>query len=916
MIKAAPNLLCLFVIIAFAPQALVAQTGQRDPVTTAAEEGVRREADAHKLRQTLVLAQSAWQQNDLPASAKLYEDCYVLVQKIGPAVEVEGKQVTYGLTTVLLSLAIDDQKQKQYKVAQERLDRILVIDPHNQAALDCRRNNRQLLDAQAGTIPSPEVTELIPAFRTNEIRIATMVQDGKLFYEAGKLDEAEAKLMRAYTEDPSNVAAYHYLMLIKEKRFTHATRNAEASSRDAILQVEKSWDVEQRNGQLIPRPNSFNRTNLVYTTKGRQNIISKLDRIRLDSVKFDNVSLSDVINSLRDSAKSRDPDKTGINFFIDRQALATVVTGPTGGIDPATGLPVGAAAAPEQVDIASVSIKMMPAMDDIRLADVLDAITKTADRAIKYSILDYAVVFSLRSQEPIPLEVRTFHVDPNTFQQGLESVSGIPFGNITTTSGGGSGGGSSGGGSSGSSGTSGGSGGVTTLVPQVNVASGISGGAGIGGGGGGNSGGGAGGAGGAGIGGIRFVTSITNRTELINTLARQYFVAAGIDLATNNPANVGKAIFFNDRKGILTVKATAQDLDMIEAAVQGLNTAPPQINIKAKFAEITQTDSKALGFQWTLGNTLLGGGAVSASGGTQPSLNTPSGTFPGTAFPGGGNIPAANTLIPPAASDGNLTSGLRSAIGSSGSVPTIGTITGILTDPQFRVAIQALDQRDGTDLLTAPEVTTESGRQAQMQAVDLQTIVTANNAQTGGGGFGGVQSGVNSPIVQQSVTIQPQTSVLPFGPVLDVIPYVSADEFSVQMTIIPTVTEFLGYDDPGQFVVQAQVGSGTPITAQLPLPHFRMRQVTTSVTVWDAQTVVMGGLMTDSVSKLKDKVPLLGDLPLVGRLFRSESSQKSKKNLMIFVTPTIINPDGTRYHSDEEMPFAQTSIPIQRPISQ
>ena len=53
---------------------------------------------------------------------------------------------------------------------------------------------------------------------------------------------------------------------------------------------------------------------------------------------------------------------------------------------------------------------------------------------------------------------------------------------------------------------------------------------------------------------------------------------------------------------------------------------------------------------------------------------------------------------------------------------------------------------------------------------------------------------------------------------------------------------------------------------------------------------------------------MLGDLPLVGRFFRSESSQKNKKNLMIFVTPTIINPDGTRYHSDEEMPFLQ-SIP-------
>jgi general secretion pathway protein D len=96
------------------------------------------------------------------------------------------------------------------------------------------------------------------------------------------------------------------------------------------------------------------------------------------------------------------------------------------------------------------------------------------------------------------------------------------------------------------------------------------------------------------------------------------------------------------------------------------------------------------------------------------------------------------------------------------------------------------------------------------------------------------------------------------------------------------------------------------------LPHFRLRQVVTSVTVWDAQTVVIGGLMSDSIANTKDSVPVLGDLPLVGRLFRSEASQKAKKNLMIFVTPTIINPDGTRYHSDDEMPFAQNSPVTQR----
>jgi type II secretory pathway component GspD/PulD (secretin) len=74
--------------------------------------------------------------------------------------------------------------------------------------------------------------------------------------------------------------------------------------------------------------------------------------------------------------------------------------------------------------------------------------------------------------------------------------------------------------------------------------------------------------------------------------------------------------------------------------------------------------------------------------------------------------------------------------------------------------------------------------------------------------------------------------------------------------------------------------------------------------------VVLGGLIAENVQKTRDKVPVLGDLPFFGRFFRSESSVSSKKNLVIFVTPTLIDPAGNRLHSEAEMPFAQHSIPV------
>jgi general secretion pathway protein D len=157
--------------------------------------------------------------------------------------------------------------------------------------------------------------------------------------------------------------------------------------------------------------------------------------------------------------------------------------------------------------------------------------------------------------------------------------------------------------------------------------------------------------------------------------------------------------------------------------------------------------------------------------------------------------------------------------------------------------------------------------------------------------------------------------------VLDVVPYVNADGYTITMTILPTLKEFLGYDDPGQFVAQIQgasAGGASPqaLTQPTPLPKFRLRQVATTAMVWDGQTVVLGGLISEKVQKQKDKVPLLGDLPLLGRFFRSESSSSSKKNLVIFVTPRLIDPAGNPLHSEEEMPFAQNSIPTQRAVPQ
>jgi general secretion pathway protein D len=169
---------------------------------------------------------------------------------------------------------------------------------------------------------------------------------------------------------------------------------------------------------------------------------------------------------------------------------------------------------------------------------------------------------------------------------------------------------------------------------------------------------------------------------------------------------------------------------------------------------------------------------------------------------------------------------------------------------------------------------------------------------------------------QANNVFQPGVSAITFttqqvetGPILDVVPYVLSDGCTVNLTLIPSLTDFNGYDSPPT-IPSATAGLNV---VQLPvvLPDFTVRQVITSVNVWDNQTVVIGGLITSQVVSTKDKVPILGDIPLMGRLFQSQSKSATKKNLMIFVTATIVDPAGNRVHTDDELPFAQNAIPPQ-----
>ena len=121
------------------------------------------------------------------------------------------------------------------------------------------------------------------------------------------------------------------------------------------------------------------------STEARQAVVNRLMKIRLESVTYDGLPLSEVVARLREVSKTLDPDKKGVNFMINPAAPEEDKQAGTSEAQPR-----------ESVDIDSVLIRIKPPLADLRLIDVVDAVVKVADKPIQYSVEDYGVVFSVR----------------------------------------------------------------------------------------------------------------------------------------------------------------------------------------------------------------------------------------------------------------------------------------------------------------------------------------------------------------------------------------------------------------------------------------------------------------------------------------------------------------------------------------
>jgi len=352
----------------------------------------------------------------------------------------------------------------------------------------------------------------------------------------------------------------------------------------------------------------------------------------------------------------------------------------------------------------------------------------------------------------------------------------------------------------------------------------------------------------------------------------------------------------------LIVTQSPKNLDRVKNIIRRYSDIK-QVHIEAKFIEVEQKALNELGVNWTLAPTPGGIGNVNAAsnlrsinrvfaqnntapknltinsqitttvGGVTTTTNNNQ-TFPNIApsFPGGMNLGSiANTY--------------------SGTVSVLGQET-------LAVAIRAIEESAGSDLMSSPSLTVLDGKTAVIKVAQLLRYPQAYGdiqSNVGQGGGGGALGAANTSVAITAGTPQDFT-VQEVGVTLEVTPTVAADD-SIALNLKPKVTEFEGFVEYGGTSVALTGGVTVTVPSGFFQPIFSTREVTTDVTVFDGATVVIGGLTREEVKTVDDKVPVLGNLPLIGAAFRSTGKSVQKRSLMVFVTANLVSPGGATLRS-------------------
>jgi general secretion pathway protein D len=313
----------------------------------------------------------------------------------------------------------------------------------------------------------------------------------------------------------------------------------------------------------------------------------------------------------------------------------------------------------------------------------------------------------------------------------------------------------------------------------------------------------------------------------------------------------------------IVIAAPADIQRQLSEVVRQLDTRREQVLVEAIVAEVSDQTASRLGFQFLLGS--LSGGAFGATSfsNTAPSLLTIAGAVAAREIGGttttvvGADGSRTTTSTPNPAADALAQQALNSVLGASGAFGGYGGTLG--GDTVFGAIINAVKSDTTSNLLQAPSLITLDNQEARI-LVGQEIPITTGEAlsQNFDNAFRTVQ--------RENVGIQ-----------LEVRPQVNSSG-SIKLFLHQQVSSIAG-----------------PVSNDNSDLILNKREVETTLTVDDGQIAIIGGLLSDDERRTLEKLPLLGDIPVLGNLFRSKGKQRTKTNLMVFIRPTILRtPEDNR----------------------
>jgi type II secretory pathway component GspD/PulD (secretin) len=334
-------------------------------------------------------------------------------------------------------------------------------------------------------------------------------------------------------------------------------------------------------------------------------------------------------------------------------------------------------------------------------------------------------------------------------------------------------------------------------------------------------------------------------TEDGTASVKDYFERRGVDF----PAEA--RIVYDASISRLIATNTHENLRKIEQIIDELNVVDPQVLIESKFVEIQENKANELGFDWTV--------SKHSDSGIQFDQNDQLLRF-----------------------DKDIAGNEQRLKGKDVAFDLTRTNNkGI----RINMKVHAMDLQSRADILSTPRITTQNGEEATIRMVtDVYfpetwgetTIVTDPT----GTGFSASMPEFGDPTE--------------LGVRLTVTPTVDPDKYTISLDMVPVVQTQVDWTDYSYTVPTADIDNNLIYLPNvLKMPIIEARTVQTQITIYDGETVVLGGIMRDLTGTVDDRIPLLGDLPLVGRMFRSKLVDKRKANLLIFTTVRLVNPDGS-----------------------